>query len=81
MNLVEAYKQLLKNIHHTLKEHGYSRRAGIFYKKMKIIGVLLVFKRVGAVVTSLELNLLLMSAFILKLWLSFWIQHVLNLGL
>jgi hypothetical protein len=33
MNLVEAYKQLLENIHHTLKEHGYSRRAGIFYKK------------------------------------------------
>lgn len=33
MNLVEAYKQLLKNINHTLKGHGYSRRAGIFYKK------------------------------------------------
>lgn len=33
MNLVDTYKQLLKNIHHTLKEHGYSRKAGIFYKK------------------------------------------------
>lgn len=35
MNLVEAYKQLLKNIQHTLKEHGYTRKAGIFYKKFK----------------------------------------------
>jgi uncharacterized membrane protein len=35
MNLVEAYKQLLKNIQHTLKEHGYTHKAGIFYKKYK----------------------------------------------
>lgn len=35
MNLVEAYEQLLKNIQHTLKEHGYTRKAGIFYKKFK----------------------------------------------
>lgn len=35
MNLVDVYKQLLKNIHHTLKEHGYSRKAGMFYKKYK----------------------------------------------
>lgn len=33
MKLVEAYKQLLKNIYHTLREYGYSHRAGIFYKK------------------------------------------------
>lgn len=33
MNLVEVYKQLLKNIQHTLKKYGYSRRASIFYKK------------------------------------------------
>ncbi len=33
MNLVDTYKQLLKNIQHTLKKHGYSRKAGIFYKK------------------------------------------------
>ncbi|MGB8285215.1 MAG: DUF4304 domain-containing protein [Candidatus Aquirickettsiella gammari] len=33
MNLVDTYKQLLKNIQHTLKKHSYSRKVGFFYKK------------------------------------------------
>lgn len=35
MNLVDSYKQFLKNINHILKEHGYSCKAGIFFKKYK----------------------------------------------
>jgi hypothetical protein len=33
MNLVDTYKQLLKNSYLILKEHEYSRKADIFYKK------------------------------------------------
>ncbi len=35
MNIVDSYKQLLKNINPILKEDGYSRKASIFFKKYK----------------------------------------------